>query len=238
MTLRGIAYKSLGAILLVAVASGVCTLGQTKAQTKPGPVDPGVRGGPAGAGGPLNGLTADETAFFQDGQARFADIEVVTGGANNGLGPRFNSNQCLSCHGQPSAGGSSPSENPLIAVATLNGAKNKVPWFITKNGPVREARFKHNSNGTSDGEVHDIFVITGRADASGCNIAQPNFLPAGTPLSGQGGNANIIFRIPTPVFGAGLIEAIPDSAILANMRTNTSEKSALGISGRANAPWL
>jgi CxxC motif-containing protein (DUF1111 family) len=235
MTLRGIAYKSLGAILLVAVASGVCTLGQTKAQTKPGPVDPGVRGGPAGAGGPLNGLTADETAFFQDGQARFADIEVVTGGANNGLGPRFNSNQCLSCHGQPSAGGSSPSENPLIAVATLNGAKNKVPWFITKNGPVREARFKHNSNGTSDGEVHDIFVITGRADASGCNIAQPNFLPAGTPLSGQGGNANIIFRIPTPVFGAGLIEAIPDSAILANMRTNTSEKSALGISGRANA---
>jgi CxxC motif-containing protein (DUF1111 family) len=235
MTLRGIAYKSLGAILLVAVASGVCTLGQTKAQTKPGPVDPGVRGGPAGAGGPLNGLTADETAFFQDGQARFADIEVVTGGANNGLGPRFNSNQCLSCHGQPSAGGSSPSENPLIALATLTGAKNKVPWFITKNGPVREARFKHNSNGTSDGEVHDIFVITGRADASGCNIAQPNFLPAGNPLSGQGGNANIIFRIPTPVFGAGLIEAIPDAAILANMRTNTSEKSALGISGRANA---
>jgi CxxC motif-containing protein (DUF1111 family) len=235
MTLRGIAYKSLGAILLVAVASGVCTLGQSKAQTKPGPVDPGVRGGPAGAGGPLNGLTADETAFFQDGQARFADIEVVTGGANNGLGPRFNSNQCLSCHGQPSAGGSSPSENPLIAVATLNGAKNKVPWFITKNGPVREARFKHNSNGTSDGEVHDLFVISGRADASGCNIAQPNFLPAGNPLSGQGGNANIIFRIPTPVFGAGLIEAIPDSAILANMRTNTSEKSALGISGRANA---
>jgi CxxC motif-containing protein (DUF1111 family) len=235
MTLRGIAYKSRGAILLVAVASGVCTLGQTKAQTKPGPVDPGVRGGPAGAGGPLNGLAADETAFFQDGQARFADIEVVTGGANNGLGPRFNSNQCLSCHGQPSAGGSSPSENPLIAVATLNGAKNKVPWFITKNGPVREARFKHNSNGTSDGEVHDLFVISGRADASGCNIAQPNFLPAGNPLSGQGGNANIIFRIPTPVFGAGLIEAIPDSAILANMRTNTSEKSALGISGRANA---
>jgi CxxC motif-containing protein (DUF1111 family) len=235
MTLRGIAYKSLGAIVLVAVASVVCTLGQTKAQTKPGPVDPGVRGGPAGAGGPLNGLTADETAFFQDGQARFADIEVVTGGANNGLGPRFNSNQCLSCHGQPSAGGSSPSENPLIAVATLTGAKNKVPWFITKNGPVREARFKHNSNGTSDGEVHDVFVITGRADASGCDIAQPNFLPAGNPLSGQGGNANIIFRIPTPVFGAGLIEAIPDAAILANMRTNTSEKSALGISGRANA---
>src|SRR5262249_40028537 len=69
----------------------------------------------------------------------------------------------------------------------------------------------------------------------GCNIAQPNFLPAGNPLTGQGGNSNIIFRIPTPLFGAGLIEAIPDSAILANMQSNVSEKSALGISGHANA---
>src|SRR5262249_10549160 len=116
-----------------------------------------------------------------------------------------------------------------------NGAKNKVPWFIMKNGPVREARFKHNANGTSDGEVHDLFVITGRTDATGCNIAQPKFLPAGNSLTGQGGNGNIIFRIPTPVFGAGLIESIPDSVILANLRSNTTEKSALGISGRANA---
>jgi CxxC motif-containing protein (DUF1111 family) len=230
MTLRGIARMSFGGIVAVALTTGVYTFGQTRSA----PVDPGVRGAPAGAGTPLKGLTADETAFFQDGQARFADIEVVTKGSNNGLGPRFNSNQCLSCHSQPDFGGSSPAQNPLIAVATLNGAKNTVPWFITQNGPVREARFK-KSNGASDGSVHDLFVITGRTDAPGCNIAQFDFLPAGTPLTGQGGNPNIIFRIPTPVFGAGLIEAIPDSAILANMHSNTSEKSAMGISGHANA---
>ena len=171
----------------------------------------------------------------RDGLARFAEIEVVTGGANNGLGPRFNSNQCLSCHSQPAAGGSSPAQNPLIEIATLNGARNEVPWFITQNGPIREARFKRNSNGTNDGEVHDLFVITGRSDAPGCNIAQPDFLPAGNPLTGQGGNPNIIFRIPTPLFGAGLIEAIPDSAILANMQANASLKSGLGISGHPNA---
>jgi len=229
-TLWGIARKSFGGIVAVALTSGLYTFGQTRSV----PVDPGVRGGPAGAGTPLQGLTADETAFFQDGQARFADIEVVTGGANNGLGPRFNSNQCLSCHAQPSIGGTSPAQNPLIAVATLNGAKNTVPWFITQNGPVREARFK-KSNGNADGEVHDLFVITGRTDATGCNISQFDFLPAGNPLTGQSGNANIIFRIPTPLFGAGLIEAIPDSTILANMHSNASEKSALGISGHANA---
>jgi hypothetical protein len=123
----------------------------------------------------------------------------------------------------------------LIAVATLNRAKNQVPWFITQNGPVREARFKRNTNGTNDGGVHDLFVITGRSDAAGCNIAQPTFLPAGNPLSGQGGSPNIIFRIPTPVFGAGLIEAIPDSAILANMKADASARAGLGISGHPNA---
>src|SRR6266404_4267604 len=231
MKLGTIARKSFGGIVAVALTTGVYAFGQTSSA----PVKPGVRGGPAGAGTPLKGLTADETAFFQDGQARFADVEVVTKGSNNGLGPRFNSNQCLSCHSQPDAGGSSPAQNPLIAVATLNGAKNTVPWFITQNGPVREARFKRSANEVSDGEVHNLFVITGRTDAPGCDIAQPDFLPAGNPLTGQGGNSNIIFRIPTPLFGAGLIEAIPDSAILANMQSNGSEKSALGISGHANA---
>jgi CxxC motif-containing protein (DUF1111 family) len=123
----------------------------------------------------------------------------------------------------------------LIAIATLNGAKNVVPWFITPNGPIREARFKRSPNGTNDGEVHDLFVIAGRSDATGCNIAQFDFLPAGNPLSGQGGNPNIIFRIPTPVFGAGLIEAIPDAAILTNMKVNASLKAGMGISGHPNA---
>jgi len=208
---------------------------RTPAQAAKAPVDPGVRGGAAGGGTPLPGLSADETAFFQDGLQRFADVEVVTGGNNNGLGPRFNSNQCLSCHLQPAAGGSSPAQNPLIAIATLNGATNVVPWFIVQNGPIREARFKRNPDGTNDGGVHDLFVITGRSDAKGCNIAQPNFLPAGNPLTAHGGNPNIIFRIPTPVFGAGLIEAIPDSAILSNLKNNTSVKAQLGISGHPNA---
>ena len=231
-TRQKVALKGFNAFVAAVLAtSGV----STSAQTVEVPADPGVRAGVAGAGGPLPGLTADESAFFRDGLARFADFEVVTGGNNNGLGPRFNSNQCLSCHSQPAAGGSSPARNPLIGIATLNGARNMVPWFITQNGPVREARFKRNPNGTNDGGVHDLFVITGRNDAAGCNIAQPNFQPAGNPLSGQGGNPNIIFRIPTPVFGAGLIESIPDSAILANMKADESLKAGLGISGHANA---
>jgi CxxC motif-containing protein (DUF1111 family) len=227
-----VAFKVFGTFVAAVLAASYV---RTSAQTVKEPVDPGVRGGAAGAGAPLQGLTPDENAFFRDGLVRFADIEVVTRGTNNGLGPRFNSNQCLSCHSQPAAGGSSAARNPLIGVATLDGARNVVPWFITQNGPIREARFKRNPNGTNDGGVHDLFVITGRGDAAGCDIAQPNFLPAGSPLSAQGGNPNIVFRVPTPVFGAGLIEAISDSTILANMKADLPLKAGLGISGHPNA---
>jgi hypothetical protein len=93
--------------------------------------------------------------------------------------------------------------NPQIAVATLDGARNTIPAFITQNGPVREARFVLNPDDTLDGGVHDLFVITGRSDAQGCNTRQPDFA---TQLA----NSNVIFRIPTPVFGLGLVENVPD----------------------------
>src|SRR5947208_15861827 len=180
----------------------MCICTGSQGQAARGPVDPGVRGGAPGAGTALEGLTADETAFFQHGLAAFLDIESVTGGENNGLGPRFNSNQCLSCHSQPSVGGSSPATNPLTGIATLEGARNLVPWFITQNGPIREARFKRNPDGTNDGAMHNLFVITGRKDAAGCTIAQPNIRPAGNPLTGQDGNPNQVLHTPTPGLSA------------------------------------
>ena len=89
MMIQGrIGRKSLSPILTLALIACGYAFGQTRSA----PVDPGVRSGAVGAGGPLQGLTADETAFFLDGQARFAEIEVVNNGSNNGLGPRFNSN--------------------------------------------------------------------------------------------------------------------------------------------------
>ena len=224
------------------VTMGFAFLSFFAADASAAPIDPGVRTAPAdnSSPNPLPGLGTDELAFFSDGLARFTTIEVVSGAVQtagvsqgNGLGPRFNSNQCSSCHSQPTIGGSSPLENPLISVATAFGAANTIPWFLTANGPAREARFVQ-SNGVYDGGVHNLFVISGRSDAGGCNITQPSFTPAGDPASGQGGNPNIVFRIPTPMFGAGLIEAIPDSAILANMNRNAPQKAQRGVWGHPN----
>lgn len=51
-------------------------------------------------------------------------------------------------------------------------------------------------------------------------------------FAAQSRNDNLIFRIPTPLFGAGLIEQIPDGAISANQAAARGQKNALGIGGR------
>src|SRR5437773_703145 len=91
--------------------------------------DPGVRGGAAGAGGALASVIANaqQNAFFQAGLGQFAEQQVVQGGDNNGLGPRFNLDGCGGCHSQPAIGGTAPATNPEVAIATANGAGTPYP---------------------------------------------------------------------------------------------------------------
>ena len=201
--------------------------------------DPGPRGGPAAAGAAYPTLNPTEQAAFNSAQAVFAEVDSVSGTISGeegkGLGPTFNGNSCAMCHAQPTLGGSSPGvnspqipqQNPQVALATLDGAHNTVPSFITANGPVREARFVRNSNGSADGGVHGLYTITGRTDAQGCNLAQPNF-------AAQVANRNIIFRVPTPTFGMGLVEDTPDATLRANLAQSQRIKSAMGIGGVLN----
>jgi CxxC motif-containing protein (DUF1111 family) len=75
--------------------------------------------------------------------------------------------------------------------------------------------------------VHSLFTLAGRSDAAGCNLAQPDF-------AAELARDNVVFRIPTPVFGAGLIEQISDRTILLNQASNLAVKRALGVRGRPN----
>jgi CxxC motif-containing protein (DUF1111 family) len=205
-------------------------------------VDPGPRGTPIGAGAPVANLSDDQTRFFNDALMRFQHIE----GVSNGLGPTFNGDSCAICHSQPAIGGTSPSlkafpfvgPNPQVALANKEQATNTIPFFVTSDGPVREARFKFmpgsrgdGGNGLDrddpDGGVHDLFTIQGRQDAPGCTMAQENFDLAEA-------QHNLSLRIPTPVFGGGLIETISDATILANMQANAASKAAFRISGKPN----
>jgi len=188
--------------------------------------DPGVRGGPAGAGGFQTTITTEEQLSEPSGTAQFNQVYVVTKGVpgTNGLGPRFSSNSCVSCHAQPAPGGSSPFTNPLPALQNLDGATNGPVSFET--GPILIPRFPYQVNNLNlpDGLIHPVWVVTGRSDAKGCNIQQPAFSTA------QSEN-DIVFRQPLPVFGDGYIEFIQNADILGNMNANLALKQSLGIIG-------
>jgi CxxC motif-containing protein (DUF1111 family) len=248
--------------------------------------DPGVQAASRGTGKPLQQVANDDSgnntglsAFFSDGLSRFQEVESVSGEANNGLGPRFNFNQCAGCHAVPAVGGTGAAVNPQFTAfgscASVNNLSvaaaspvetftpleslanftpipttpqvgtivcnntNAVPFFVTKNGPTREARFPFffNSNGTANtnapnGGVEDLFTVTGRPDGAtqaGCSLQQPSFNAANAAN-------NIIFRIPTPTFGMGLIENLDDSTLLNNRENNLSNSSnnGFGVSGSFN----
>jgi len=192
-------------------------------------LDPGPRAGSVGAGNMIQGLTAQQISFFQNGMSQFTEEEGVTltSPGNGGLGPAFNSDSCGSCHSQPATGGTSPNvnaypnigQNPQFTVGQLMGGSNSIPFFVTADGPVREPRFK------SDSGVHDLFTIAGRSDAGACSMAQPDF-------AAENARGNLSFRIPTPVFGAGLIENISEDTLMANLAA--SANAQLGISGIFN----
>lgn len=234
--------KSIGGELVLALLICAISGGAGILQAQSAATDPGPRGGPPGAGGYYGTLNSNEQGYFTQAQSRFQEVDSVSGKLpgepGSGLGPTFNGNSCAMCHAEPAVGGSSPGmsspqkpiPNPQVALATLDSALNVVPSFITANGPVREARFIAVStrNGAAlDGGVHDLYTIEGRSDATGCTLAQPNFAQ-------EIAEHNVIYRIPTPLFGLGLVENTPDATLQANLAANAAQKAALGIQGVLN----
>jgi CxxC motif-containing protein (DUF1111 family) len=122
-----------------------------------------------------------------------------------------------------------PPQKGVIACNTTN----TTPAFITANGPTREARFPFffNADGSANtnspnGGVEDLFVVSGRPDGGqNCSLPQPSFAEAAAAN-------NLIFRIPTPLFGAGLVENLDDSTLLNNQVTNLNNN--VGVTGTFN----
>jgi CxxC motif-containing protein (DUF1111 family) len=199
--------------------------------------DPGPRAGAPGAGFPYPTLSANEVSLFSHAFLHFVKPVSVSGALEKGkgLGPTFNGNSCAMCHAQPSIGGSSPGlkspeephPNPQVALAHLAGAVNSVPSFITADGPVLVARFLRKPDGSRDGDVHGLYTIAGRSDAKGCHLKQPDF-------ARQAAENNVALRIPTPLFGLGLVENTPDATLRSNLDSTAVARAKLGIGGTFN----
>ena len=89
--------------------------------------------------------------------------------------------------------------NPQVAFANLDGGTDACRRSCRSTGrcarPVRP-----QSDGTADGGVHALFTINGRPGS------RDGVRDEAARLRDPGGERNVIFRIPTPIFGAGLME--------------------------------
>jgi CxxC motif-containing protein (DUF1111 family) len=244
-------HAVVGAVVLgMAITSALLAQGNGPGS---GAKDPGPRPNPESAiPTHVPGLNENEIALFNESLLRVSELEgscdtcqqqppnvpPIDPDPKNpfsplalvnsaGMSPVFNADQCFICHFQPAIGGSSPVPNPAPVIAHRLGGTNTVPPFETSDGPFREVRFKFNEDGSRDGGVHSLFTLQGRSDAPDCTLKQPDFDKAVR-------ERNIAFRIPLQLFGLGLIEAIPDSAIRANMNADRELKRQLGIKGHPN----
>jgi hypothetical protein len=181
-----------------------------------------------------------------------AKAKLVTKTNSAGLGTRFNGDQCLGCHNQPALGGSGgfmvpnpqdpPAkqrrpENPMFdLIPHRKGATNAVPSFIEQFGPIREVRFVKKPDGTPDGGVHQLFTVVGRSDifpAGQFNTCTTEVLPS-TDFEGELKKGNLRFRIPTPLFGLGILDGIQDREILGRHNATAAVRQELGIVGTPN----
>lgn len=122
----------------------------------------------------------------------------------DGLGPVFNGVSCVQCHAAAAPGGASPSLGVSV-VRRIGGFTNGVYSDLTNvGGALLQAR--------SLREIIPNYPVPGEV------------VPTGPTIVGR--------RQTTPLFGAGLIEAIPASSILALQDPNDANRD--GISGRAN----
>jgi CxxC motif-containing protein (DUF1111 family) len=132
-------------------------------------------------GAPLAGLTAEQLEEFADGLEDFAEEEEV----EDGLGPVFNGASCGNCHISPAVGGVSE---------------------------IIEFRFgRQDGNNFSElrelgGELVQFQAIGAVEGFPGCENGF-TFVPEQIPAE-----ANVSTgRITTPLFGLGLVDAVPDS---------------------------
>jgi CxxC motif-containing protein (DUF1111 family) len=187
---------------------------------------------------PFTGLSEYDLNSHSAGDAGF-ELTFITAPSiyNNGLGPAFNNVSCVSCHhndgiGVPTAGETQSSLLMRISYPGVDehGGAVAVPGYGTQiqdksvHGSIPEAKvnitYSNHQYTFPDGEMYEL-----REPAYALTDMD-------TPIYGS---YMLSPRLAPPVFGLGLLEAIPEEQILALADVNDIDHD--GISGKPNYVW-
>jgi CxxC motif-containing protein (DUF1111 family) len=127
----------------------------------------------------------------------------------DGLGPVYNATSCAACHKQGGLGGAGPIENNVMMGCKPNPKTGEMRRSVIHSFATREEfreTLSHLAPGLPSIGASQLRDLSRRAAAS-----------HGLPAPCLGG-VTLTDYSPTALFGAGLIDALPDSLILANER--------------------
>lgn len=190
-------------------------------------------------GTPSPNLTAEEIKRHMDGDLAF-DREFVTAPAdlNSGLGPVYNEFSCVNCHirdgrGAPlTATGELKSMLIRLSIPEKDAEGNELP--IPGFGYQLQTKSVYGKTAEAKVKVQYLPRFITYSDGKSIEIQQPVYqitdsyipLPNGYLYSP---------RMPRPVFGLGLLEAVDDQQLLA--LADEGDLDGDGISGRPNYVW-
>lgn len=187
---------------------------------------------------PAPGLSTPELARHLAGDASF-DAVFVTAPAvvNPGLGPLFNNASCNGCHlrdgrGMPRMGQS------LVRVSLPKGTPEVPGGAIPVPGIGTQVRDQAIVGHRPDAKVTVTWRSeTGRyPDGTTYTLRSPQIALSQTdPEKPIPANTLTSLRVPPPVFGTGLLEAVPEQDILA--LADADDRDGDDISGRPNYVW-
>lgn len=180
-------------------------------------------------------LTTEERREFEVGDSFFTQNWVIAPSsteARDGLGPLFNAQACASCHVRDGRGRPEADQPGLLFRLGVPDGENFVP------DPVYGDQLQDRAvlEVPAEGRVVRLYVEEPGVfdDGENYTLRRPVYefeeLAHG-PLSVD---VQVSPRIAPPVFGAGLLEAIPEADILA--ASDPDDADVDGISGRPN--WV
>ncbi|WP_437397665.1 di-heme oxidoredictase family protein [Flagellimonas lutimaris] len=185
---------------------------------------------------PSPALSGTELDQHLDGDFQF-EAAFVTAPAqvNGGIGPIFNNSSCVSCHPRDGRSRFPADINGLsgfflrASVPGQDGFGGAVPLPGFGTQIQNQAIFGYEAEARF--EVTYTPLVETLADGSSVTLQQPIYTIIDSYIEIPS-NALFSPRLAPPVFGLGLLEAIPEATLLTHEDINDSDGD--GISGKAN----
>ena len=218
--------------------------------TLPGGKATVIQSGPNAYSMPSANLSMMERLDFNVGNSFFRNPWVTAPAstdARDGLGPLFNTNSCQSCHikdgrGHPPNG---PEDNAVSMLVRLgipaNTPEQRQQQRLHGNvpEPVYGSQFQDGAipGVAAEGRVqmHWVDVPVTFADGETLTLRKPRLTLVDLQYGPMDPAVKQSARVAPAMIGLGLLEALPDAAILAD--EDPDDSNGDGISGKANRVW-